>query len=175
MNDTTEPHADWDLRDLANQAFAAASKRGISSVAAWTAFLADARNIVNHYRGLECADLVYLDGLGMREIVVLIEDLVDEQVSHQAIADWLRRFGPARYLTVAHDETAGTYTLDSIPVMGTIQTRRELQGLRALGRRIAPARWQVRDDVDAEQLWHQLDGATHYSPAPTSTTKEPRS
>jgi hypothetical protein len=168
MNDTATPvTTDERLRELGEQAFRASALRGTSSLAAWTTYLADVREVVNHYRGLEVADLLFLDGLRLREIVDRVLDLLDdgETLSHQAVAEWMRRYGPATYLTVAEHD--GQYTLARVPIMGTIQTRREITGLQELGRRIAPARWEIGDDVDPQRLWWALEsGHSRHSPAP---------
>lgn len=161
LDDTTDAR----LRSLHQKAFDASVLRGVSGLAAWTSYLADVREIVNHFRGLEVADLLFLDGLGFRGIVELIRQNTGEIVSHQAVADWLNRYGPQQYLTVR--EADGGYALDAVPVLGTYQTRRELTGLQAIGRRVAPARWEITDAVDPALLWQALgEGLSRHAPAP---------
>ena len=154
------------LRGLSEQAYRASALRGVSGLAAWTIYLADVRDVVNHFRGLEVADLLFLDGLRLREIVDRFVEITGEHITHQAIADWLGRYGPSTYLTVA--ETGGQHVLHRIPVLGTNQTRRELTGLQGVGRRVAPARWEIRDNVDPTDLWEALAGASsRHAPAPS--------
>lgn len=169
MDTTGTPHitdtTDARLRKLHQQAFLASTRRGASGLAAWTTYLADVRETVNHFRGLEVADLLFLDGMRFRGIVESIRESTGEVVSHQAVADWLNRYGPKEYLSVRR--AGGEYLLDHIPVLGTYQTRRELTGLQELGRRIAPARWEIGSDVEPALLWQALgEGLSRHAPAP---------
>lgn len=161
------------LRSLGDQAFRASALRGVSALAAWTVYLSDVRQVVNHFRGLEVADLLFLDGLRLREIVDRFYDLVGEgeSVTHQAMADWLNRYGPTTYLTVA--KSGDLYTLARVPVVGTIQTRRELAGLQELGRRVAPARWEISGEADPKLLWDCLESShSRHAPAPAGLAKD---
>lgn len=144
------------LRLLSQNAFDAATRRGISSLAAWSTFMAEVRRTVNHYRGHEVADLLFLDGMNLREIADLVEQRSDEPLSYQAVAYWLKLHGPTSYLAVCRD--GDRYETTRIPVLGTVQTRREVAALRDGGWRIAPASWQAEadDQVQAEALWERL-------------------
>ena len=150
------------LTELAQQAFAAAEQRGLSGLTAWTQYLADTRDTVNHFRALESADLLYLDGMRLREIADALA------VTHQAVADWLKRYGPDSYLTVASHQ--GRFALHRIPVTGMVQTRREIAAMRAIGRRVAPARWQVGDDADAAEVWTSLEAVIRRARGPAIGT-----
>jgi hypothetical protein len=145
------------LLALAEEALAASDRSGVYAVAAWTAYADNVRAAVNEIRALECADLLFLHGAKLREIADAVRDVSGRDLTHQAVAEWITRYGPKQYATV-RKHSDGTHTLSFVPVMGMVQTRREIAARSNAGQRIAPATWKIDPDttVDATQLWNRI-------------------
>jgi hypothetical protein len=147
---------DTGLREMTFEAARIASLTGVNAVAAWTAYADDVRRVVNRVRALQVADLIYLEGLKLREVADQVSAINQVPFSFQNVADLLKRHGPTEYATIAR--TGGTYEVSWVPVLGSRQTRRELMAMRDLGRRVVPARWEItrEGEIDGERLWDRI-------------------
>jgi hypothetical protein len=152
----TIAHTDQRLEALPRAAGEIVGAAGLDAVARWGLYLAEAREAINRFRGQEIADEIYLRGVTLRELVDRLTDN-GQSVTHQAVSDWLNRHGPDSYITVARD--GDTYTLARIKIETILQTRRDLRTMLDAGRRVAPTRWEIADDDDAQQVWERLEPA----------------
>jgi hypothetical protein len=142
------------LDELAERARSATG--GVWAVAAWTAYAEAVRAAANEIRGLEVADMVYLNGARMREIAEQVAEINGAALTRQAVEQWLALHGPKGYAVAV--KTGARYEIRWVPVTGTVQTRRELLAAREQGQRVAPASWRIDENtrISGKQLWDRI-------------------
>lgn len=148
---------DAQMQALAAQAATAVASTGLRAIAAWTEYVEAVRATANPIRALEAADLIYLDGCTLRDVAAATGSDDRPPLAYQAVADWLRRFGPTEYATVR--QVGDRHEIIWVDVVGsTTANRKYLASLIAAGRRVAPATWRLtRETVpSAKALWDRI-------------------
>lgn len=113
------------------------------------------QRFVMQWRAAAVADLHYLEGMSLREIAA------SAGRAFQGTSQWLQRYGPSHYLTLAQD--GGQIQTGAFAIDGE-QTKVQVRKARAAGRIVVPAVKNVydhstggaREGVDLQELWDQL-------------------
>lgn len=156
MNPPPKSAITTQLRILTERAGATADRGGVVALANWSKFALDFRDLLNRYRGLVGSDLVHLYAMSYRDVARHIAETAGVEINHQAVHQWLERYGPRTY-TALNLEGDGPVWVRTVQVGDVRTTRQALDELRQAGWRIVPASWQVDDHIDGRQLWDRLE------------------